>query len=156
MSDGKMFKTLRWLLIPVACIAAWYVALVVGIVLLGVAESFCPSDQTVSGSCIAPWFPAVETGIFCFSTALSAVLVVTAAFFVAPAARVLVVWLTFGTGGVVALYMAAATSAWAMFASAMASGLVAVLLLTRSFPSRSHDRSARPPELDGPGAGIAA
>jgi hypothetical protein len=38
----------------------------------------------------------------------------------------------------------------------MASGLVAVLLLTRSFPSRSHDRSARPPELDGPGAGIAA
>ena len=50
-----------------------------------------------------PWWRFVETGIFCFSTGLSAVLVVTAGFFIAPVARVTVAWLIYGIGSVIAL-----------------------------------------------------
>jgi hypothetical protein len=140
-----MNKTLRWVLLPVACIAAWYVAFFVGLVLLSVAESFCPSDQMVSGLCTAPWFRTVQAGIVCFSTALSAALVVTAAFVTAPAARVLVAWLALGLGSIVALYFAVATSAWALFASAVAAGLLAVVLLTRSRIALSIDNLTAPP-----------
>ena len=139
-----MNKTLRWLLLPVACVAAWYVALFVGIVLLSVAQAFCPSNEMVSGMCIAPWYRPVETGIFCLSTALSALFVVTTAYFVAPTARVLVAWLAFGTGCIVALYFVLSTSAWPVFASAVAAGLVEVLLLSRCVVSLVRGGSARP------------
>jgi hypothetical protein len=75
---------LRWILTPVASISAWYLALFSGIMLLTIAESYCPADEVISGTCVAPWFRAVESGIFCFSTALSAVFVVASAFFPSP------------------------------------------------------------------------
>lgn len=117
---------------PVACIAAWYVAFFLGLFILSYAESFCPRDQMVSGMCTAPWWRPVEKSIFCFSTGLSAILVVTAGFFVAPAARTVVAWLIFAGGSIVALWMAAEGSAWAECISAVAAGLITTFLLTRS------------------------
>jgi hypothetical protein len=122
----------RWLLIPFACVAAWYVALFVGIFLLSVAESFCPADEMVSGMCIAPWYRTVEAAIFCFSTALSAVLVVLAAFVVAPHEKATVAWIAFAVGVVVAFYFAIMTSAWPLFASALLAGLITVSVLDGS------------------------
>jgi hypothetical protein len=126
-----MGSVLRWVLMPVASIAAWYVALFLGILLLNIAESFCPADEMISGICVAPWFRAVESGIFSFSTALSAVFVVAAAFFVAPAGKVLVAWLALSIGSIVAFIFALGTSAWGMFASAVIAGLFTMFLLSR-------------------------
>jgi hypothetical protein len=125
-------KTLRWILIPIACFAAWHLAVIVGIFILSTAELFCPRDHISTDMCMAPWWQFVETGIFCFSTGLSAVLVVMAGFFIAPAARVQVAWLIYGVGSIIALYMAAMTSAWYMFASAIVAGVLTTFLLTRS------------------------
>jgi hypothetical protein len=131
-SVSNMIQSVRWLLTPVACVAAWYVALIVGGILLEVATAFCPKDQMISGSCMAPWYPAVVAAIFCFSAALSAVLVVTTAVFAAPNARAVAAWLAFAIGAIVALWAAVRTSAWREFASAIAAGLLAAVLLARS------------------------
>jgi hypothetical protein len=117
---------------PVAAFAAWFAAMLIGIIALRLAESLCPENQMVSGICTAPWWRPLEAGVFCFTSGLSAVLVVMAAFFVAPAARVFVAWLAFGVGSIVALWMAAEGAAWAECASAIAAGLPTSLLLARS------------------------
>jgi hypothetical protein len=126
-----MGTALRWVLTPIASISAWYVALFLGIILLGIAESFCPTDEMVSGMCVAPWFQVVESGIFCFSTALSAVFVVSSAYFVAPAGKVLIAWLAFFIGAIVAFIVALGTSTWGMFASAVIAGLLTAVILSR-------------------------
>ncbi len=127
-----MGTALRWVLTPIASIAAWYVALFVGIIMLGIAESFCAADEMISGMCVAPWFRAVESGIFCSSTAMSAVFVVTAAFSVAPAAKARIAWLAYFIGAIVAFIFALGTSAWGMFASAVIAGLFTAFVLSKS------------------------
>jgi hypothetical protein len=141
-------KTLRWILMPVACVTVWFLAMVIGIIMLEIAESLCPDDQMVSGLCDAPWWGPVEKGVFCFSTGLSAVLVVLAGFFVAPAARVIVAWIAFGAGSIVALWMAAGGSVWAECVSAIAAGLLTSFLLMRP-------RRAPLPNDQGMGATVA-
>lgn len=127
-----MMKLLRWVLVPVACIAAWYAAFFIGLFILSAAESSCPRDQIVSGVCIAPWWEPVEKCVFCFSTGLSAVLVVACGFFTAPAARGFVAWLVFGTGSIVAVWVAAESAMWVECVSAVAAGLLTAFVLTRS------------------------
>jgi hypothetical protein len=105
--------------------------LFLGITLLGIAESFCPADEMISGTCVAPWFRLVESGIFCFSTALSAVFVVAAAVLVAPAEKLLIAWLAFAIGSIVAFVFALETWAWGMFASAVIAGLFTAAILAR-------------------------
>jgi hypothetical protein len=130
-----MGTALRWTWIPIASVIAWYVALFLGIVLLSIATSiatyFCPESEMISDTCVAPWFRVVEAGIFCFSTALSAVFVITAAVLVAPAAKALIAWLAFAIGSIVALIFALGTWAWGMFASAVIAGLFTAFILAR-------------------------
>ena len=137
-------KALRWILMPVACVAAWYVAFFIGLFILSAAESFCPKGQMVSGMCTAPWWRPVEKSIFCFSTGLSTILVVTTGFFVAPAARAFVAWLVFGIGSIVAFWMAAGGFAWAECISAIAAGLLTAFLLARSRYARLPNNSVQP------------
>src|SRR5712691_9696202 len=105
-------KVLRWILVPVVCVAVWFVAFFLGLFILRYAASFCPKDQMVSGICTAPWWRPVEKIIFYFSIGLSAILVVTAGFFVAPAARAVVAWLVFGIGSIVAFWLSAGGDVW--------------------------------------------
>jgi hypothetical protein len=42
-------RVVRWILLPIVCIAAWIAALFTGIVAHSAAELFCPADQMVSG-----------------------------------------------------------------------------------------------------------
>ncbi len=135
-----MVTTIRWALIPIASIVAWYLALVLGIVLLSIAEWFCPADELISGACVAPWFRAVESGIFGTSTALSAVFVVAAAFLAAPAAKVLIAWIAFSIGSIVAFVFAMGASAWGLFASAVTAGLFTAVVLSR-FQARTAART---------------
>ena len=71
---------LRWLLVIPAVYVAWHLAIVAGMLLLALAESFCPAEQVVSGMCIAPWFERAETVIFLFSAGLAAVLFIGVAY----------------------------------------------------------------------------
>lgn len=123
---------LRWISLPIACILVWYTTLILGMLIINFSIYFCPKDKMISGMCTASWWDSAEAIIFCFSTGLSAALIVTTAFFIAPVGRVLVAWLTLGIGSMVALYLAFQLSAWDMFASAVCAGLLVTFLLTRS------------------------
>lgn len=125
-------KVIRWILVPVTCILAWHLAVVLGLFLLRFAESFCPEEQMVSEMCTAPWWRTLEKGIFCFSTGMAAILVVAVGFFIAPGVRKLVVWIVFALGSIVALWMAVASATWAECVSAVGAGLLTSLLLARS------------------------
>jgi len=122
---------LRWILVPLVCIAAWFAALFAGIIAHSVAESFCPADQMVSGMCVAPWFETLDAWLIRFFSAFAAALIISSAYFVAPAARPLVAWIIFALGAAYALWIAIGTSAWGEFVAAGIGGLAAVLLLTR-------------------------
>ena len=124
----------RWVAVPLVCVAAWIAAFFLGLFAHSVAESFCPADEMVSGMCFAPWFPAVEMWLIRIFSAVAAALVVTSAYFVAPAGRCLVAWAVFAVGATCALWIAAATSAWPEFIAAAIGGLVAVISLTRGRP----------------------
>ena len=128
-----MVSVLRWLLVIAAPILGWYIALVAGLLLLDFTESWCPPEEMISGMCTAAWFPLASNAVFCFSTALAAVLVVAGAVLAAPSRRRQVAWTAFALGSVVALALAAAAVAWAEFASAvLAGGLTAFLLARRA------------------------
>src|SRR5262245_8674311 len=124
-------RVLRWILLPVACIAAWIAALFTGIVAHSVAEFFCPADQMVSGMCVAPWFETLHTWLIRFFSAFAAALIIVSGYFTAPAARTPVAWIVFGLGGVYALWIAVISWAWGEFMAAGIGGLATVLLLTR-------------------------
>ena len=124
-------SVLRWILLPVVCVAAWCAAIYVAGTAFSIAESlFCPADQIVSGACIAPWYDTLVTWLFRFFCAFSAALIISCAYFVAPAARPVVVWIVYAAGAAFAFWIAGA-SQWDWFVSAGLGGLAAVLLLTR-------------------------
>ena len=96
----------RWILLPIVCIAAWIAALFTGIVAHSVAEFFCPADQMVSGMCAAPWFETLDAWLVRFFSAFAAALIIVSCYFTAPAARTFIAWIVFGLGAVYALWIA--------------------------------------------------
>ena len=124
-------RVLRWILLPIVCIAAWIAALFTGIVAHSIAESSCPADQMVSGMCVAPWFEALDAWLVRFFSAFAAALIIASCYFTAPAARVVVAWVVFGAGAAYALWIAVVSWAWGEFVAAGVGGVAAVLLLTR-------------------------
>lgn len=125
-------RIVRWILLPIAGIAAWWVAaLFTGIVAHSVAEFFCPADQMVSGMCVAPWFETLDIWLVRFFSAFAAALIIVSCYFTAPAARTVVAWVVLSAGGVYALWIAIISWAWGEFIAAGAGGVAAVLRLTR-------------------------
>ena len=124
-------RVVRWILLPIVCIAAWIAALFTGIVAHSTAELFCPADQMVSGMCVAPWFQILEGWLIRFFSAFAAALIIVSCYFTAPAARVLVAWVVFSLGAVYALWIAVVSWAWGEFIAAGVGGVAALLLLTR-------------------------
>lgn len=123
---------IRWLLTLPMAVVGWYIAIIVGMLLLSVAESFCPPEAMVSGACTASWFPTVSRLVFCLATGLAAALVVLLPTLVAPRGRRRVAWIAFGLGLFAALLMAGAVKAYAEFASAVFAGTLAALWVSRS------------------------
>jgi hypothetical protein len=124
-------RTVRWILLPIVCIAAWFGAFFAGIVAHSVAEFFCPANQIVSGTCVAPWFETLNTWLIRFFSAFAAALIIASCYVTAPAARALVAWVVFGVGAVYALWIAIVSWAWGEFVAAGIGGTATVLLLTR-------------------------
>ena len=111
-------RVVRWILLPIVCIAAWIAALFAGIVAHSVAESFCPADQIVSGMCVAPWFETLDAWLIPFFSAFAAALIIVSCYFTAPAARTLVAWVVFAAGAIYAIWIAVVSWAWAEFIAA--------------------------------------
>jgi hypothetical protein len=125
-------RVVRWILLPIVCIAAWIAALFAGIVADSVAEFFCTADQMVSGMCVAPWSEILAAWLVRFFCAFAAALIVASYYFTAPTARTLVAWVVFSMGAVYALWIAVVSWAWGEFVAAGVGGVAAVLLLTRA------------------------
>ena len=124
-------RALRWLVIVPAAYVSWHFCLVLGMVLLATAESFCPQDQKVSDLCVAAWFEWVEAIIFIFSAGLAAILIVASAAMIAPAYRVWVAWITFISGSLVAVYLGWITGGMKELIAAVIGGFVTLLMVIR-------------------------
>lgn len=126
---GHMIQVFRWLVLIPACIAAWYVALFIGLYVHGIVDSFCPPELVVSGFCEASWFPAAEKAAICFGVALSAFLVVVTAALVAPTHRLLASKAALAIGTLVAIVFAVGTDAYFELAAAVLAGILGVFLV---------------------------
>jgi len=107
--------------------------MILGIAIYATANCLCPPEEMMSDVCEATWFQVVMLVNLCFSTALSAVLVVLAAFITATTNKNAVAWSAFGIGSVTAVWFAAATLAWIMLIllpATIAAGYLTARLLT--------------------------
>lgn len=101
----KQMVWVRWLAVVPAAYLGWWAALIFGIMLLNLAESFCPPSEMISGMCVAWWFHYGEKAIFAFSAALAAFLVIVLPVLVTPSHRHVVAWSAFIGGGAVAVVL---------------------------------------------------
>lgn len=117
-----MASWLRWALVVPAAVAAWYVALFVGLAAYSGMNSLCPSAQVISGMCVAPWFPVASAVLRCAAAGLSAALVLLACAWVAPSHKTAAATVVF-TIGVVAALVTGGAYAIPETTSAIATGL---------------------------------
>jgi hypothetical protein len=118
-----VIAVLRWLFLPVACFAAWWVAFLIAILISAVAHTVWIHDDKLS------LHPVVDA-LVCFGAALAAIFVILAAYFVAPSARNWVVWVAFALGALIAVWFAIETAAWPAFAAALVAGCLTAIWLT--------------------------
>lgn len=128
-----MISICRWVLLPIACVVSWYVALVIGIIGLEFARStFAPEGLSMRGFMRSPRYQVVWQVVLTGSVGLSAVFVVATAFFLAPAERGATGWVAFLVGACVALWFAFGTNQWLAFLAALVAGLTTALVLHSS------------------------
>lgn len=120
----------RWIAAIPAAVAGWWLVVFAAIALHGLAFSFCPPDDVVSGACVAPWFSRFETGLVYASVALSAVLVVVLPAVVVPAHRALIAWIAYIAGAVVAVSIGRSAT---HIVVALAAGLVAAVVVSKVY-----------------------
>jgi hypothetical protein len=120
-------RVVRWILLPIVCIAALFA----GLVAHSVAKFLCRAEQIVSGMCVAPWFETLDAWLGRFFSAFAAALIIISCYYIAPAARTVVAWVVFAVGAVDTLWIAVVSWAWGEFIAAGIGGVAAVLLLTR-------------------------
>ena len=136
VSNARLFRTIRWLLLIPSAIAAWYLAAFVSVLLYAVVIMPCrASDTPLPQFCQASWFPLefLDHAIVFFGVGLSAVLVVLVAAVVAPFRKAAVAWVALATGAIVAIVMVYGTDgvAAAEAVVAIASGALTAVLVSR-------------------------
>jgi hypothetical protein len=129
-----MSQLIRWVLILPAAIAAWYLALFIGVALYRGAEALCPASQVVSGQCFAPWFLYVSEGLIAFGAALAAALIMITCAWLAPTHKRQVSIATFALGAGVAIIMGLSAHAYAAIAAAIIAGAIILVVLLRRLP----------------------
>jgi hypothetical protein len=91
----KSMRWGRWLLVPVAAAGIWYVALLSGLVAVGVLDALCPADEMVSGLCTAPWHATAVDVLIVAYAAVTAFGIVVVCGFLAPAHKLTVALIAF-------------------------------------------------------------
>lgn len=100
---SKAMKTIRWILVPVAGFAGYYLAMLSGMALFFLGTALCPKDQISSGMCGAPWFPQYMRAIMFAGPSLAATFMILGASFTAPSHRRIVAAATLALGSGLAL-----------------------------------------------------
>lgn len=125
-------KILRWILVPVAGLAAWYVVAFVGLVTYGLVErAICPSGDFISGTCMNATVGKFMQGWVMLFVGMSAMGVVAAATWAAPTHKALVAWLVFVFGAAVAVFFAVQARMYFAGAVAILSGAATAVASAR-------------------------
>jgi len=114
------------LLLPAAYLG-YHLALIGGMVVHALAESFCPPEAVVSGLCSAAYFRQVEKVLSIVFPGIAAVLVVLLPSVIAPTRKTAVAAAFLLLGGSVAVYLAAALHEWVALVFALICGGVTAL-----------------------------
>lgn len=134
MNPAAVMLLLRWLLVVPAMLAGWYLALITGLLLHALAESFCPPMKVVSGVCTAAWFRSVEEILILLTAALAATLVVLLPTLACPGRKRAVAGITFVVGAVTAIAIGyGASSLWIPVATALFTGLLTLRRVRRRY-----------------------
>ena len=131
----RVSSVIRSLLLVPSVVAAWYFAVFVSVVLREVVVGRCfGSDAPPPEYCQASWFPREFLGdaLLFFGVGLSAVVVVVVAAVVAPSHKRHVAWVALGAGAILATVMGYSTGAVAEAAVAIASGVSAAVVMSRT------------------------
>src|SRR5262245_18170177 len=103
-------KILRWMLVPVAGLAAWFAAFFVGSLTYGPVERIiCPPGDFVSGTCMNATVGKFMQGWIVLFVAIASVGVVAAAAWAAPTHKARVAWSIYAVGAAVAVLFAIQT-----------------------------------------------
>jgi hypothetical protein len=131
----------RWILLVPVAVAAWCGVAMAGIPVHGYVEhAFCPANRYWDGLCYGPEAEAPLEILMNVFIGLSALVVVSVATMMAPSHRRQVAWGVFAIGSCVAIAIGIASrldfdgevvSHWDYVASAIGTGLLAVLVIDR-------------------------
>lgn len=125
-------KLVRWLMLLPSAYAAWWIALIVGVLYVSFLDWLCPPELIFSGFCTASWYkPAFDAGVI-VGAGLGAGLIMLATILIAPSHRRLVAAVAFGIGSAVALHGAYETDSWVAGAAAISVGLLALVVSLRT------------------------
>jgi hypothetical protein len=124
-------RVLRWLLVVPAALAGWWIALLIGMLMLAIGDSQCAAEDRLSNACIAAWYPPFERAVYVSCAALAAALVVLLPALAAPAHRRRVAWCAFAWGGGTAAWLGISAGAHLELLAALASGLATAVLVHR-------------------------
>jgi hypothetical protein len=136
-------KVLRWLLVPIAGLAAWWLAIFIMAGLDFLYWQFdypCPKAEILSGACAAAsydWFTAYTHLLFCVGAALAAALVVLACTMAAPRHKLRTAFAAYVVGAGAAFLMTNLTGELLAGFFALASGGATVAALWRRFRSQA-------------------
>jgi hypothetical protein len=119
-------NTLRWILVPVSAIVAFYAPTVVAIAGFSLINRLCPPELMVSGSCTASWSGLATEALVILCAALSAIGVVLVPALVAPERKLKVATLAFTGGALLAIYIALHGSLWELLTAALVGGGLAL------------------------------
>ncbi len=99
-----------------AAIAVWYICLILGFYSLSILDFFCPPELMMYGAwCTAKWHGIATEVFIVFFASISACLIVTSSYLIAPFGKKEIAIISFIVGLVVAFIMAYASQAWLLF-----------------------------------------
>ncbi len=137
----RLFSAIRWFLLIPSAVAAWYVAVFVSVLLREIIVGRClGSDLPRPEYCQASWFPLefLSDALLFSGVGLSAVTVVVVAAVVAPSHKAHVAWVALGAGAILATIMGYGTGFVAEAAVAIASGVLAAVVMSRTVMRSRH------------------
>jgi hypothetical protein len=117
-------------------ILAWYVALFLGIVAMGVRDYFCPSEYMVSGMCTGPFGETTFSALVVLFSGISALFVVITSAVIAPKYKGYMAAAALVVGSVVAAVFLLSSNFdfWKEFVSAITFGVVTCYFVLRKHP----------------------
>ncbi|HRH77774.1 MAG TPA: hypothetical protein PK129_10540 [Cellvibrionaceae bacterium] len=125
----KKIIILRWLVLIPCVFAAWYAALIVGFLTYQFIEKdLCPKEDLVSGRCHNQIIANILELTMHTFVAISAILVLATAIFIAPFYKKQISYIVFLLGSLVAFFMGYELKEWSLILIAMVAGALTLTI----------------------------